>query len=56
VFCSFVGLGVIVSSFDIRILDFRVFGERVKYGVLSQNFKLPFLGTELLRQGTQEDL
>jgi hypothetical protein len=43
-----------VSSFDIRISDLRVSGKWVKSGALLPNFKLPFLGPELMRRGTRQ--
>ena len=34
------------------IWNFSVSGKWVKYGAFFPNFKLPFLGTELMRRGT----
>jgi len=42
---------VFVWSLVIEIWNFRVFGKWVKYGALFPNFKLPFLGTKLMRRG-----
>ncbi len=43
---------VFVWSLVIEIWNFRVSGKWVKYGAFFPNFKLPFLGTELMRRGT----
>jgi hypothetical protein len=37
----------------IEIWNFRVSGKWIKYGAFFPNFKLPFLGTELMRRGTR---
>ena len=44
---------VFVWSLVIEIWNFRVSGKWIKYGAFFPNFKLPFLGTELMRRGTR---
>ncbi len=44
---------VFVWSLVIEIWNFRVSGKWIKYGTFFPNFKLPFLGTELMRRGTR---
>jgi len=43
---------VFVCHLRFAIWNFRVSAKWVKYGAFFPNFKLPFLGTELMRRGT----
>ena len=43
---------VFVCHLRFAIWNFRVSEKWVKYGAFFPNFKLPFLGTELMRRGT----
>ena len=44
---------VFVCHLRFAIWNFSVSGKWVKYGAFFPNFKLPFLGTELMRRGTR---